>query len=50
MQVCTDPACHSPVPPLPNILGQVRDTLNVLKDCWSMQLGQYASCVLARTV
>lgn len=44
MQVCTDPARSSPVPPLPTILGQVQDTLNVLKDRWSMQLGQDPSC------
>lgn len=44
MQVCTEPARHSPVPSLPTILGQVQDTLNVLKDGWSMQLGQDPSC------
>lgn len=40
MQVCTDPARHSPVSPLPTILDQVQDTLNALKDHWSLQLGQ----------
>ncbi len=40
MQVCTDPARNSPVPPLPAILGAVQDKLNALKDRWSAQLGQ----------
>jgi hypothetical protein len=40
MQVCTDSARHSPVPPLPAILGQVQDKLNALKDRWAAQLGQ----------
>jgi hypothetical protein len=40
MQVCTDPARTSPVPPLPAILDEVQDKLNALKDRWSAQLGQ----------
>jgi hypothetical protein len=40
MQVCTDPARNSPVPPLPAILGAVQQKLNALKDRWSAQLGQ----------
>jgi len=40
MQVCTDPARQSPVPPLPTILDQLQHKLNALKDRWSGQLGQ----------
>jgi hypothetical protein len=43
MQVCTDPARHSPVPPLPDLLGAVQEKLNALKGRWSAQLGQNPS-------
>jgi hypothetical protein len=40
MQVCTDSARNSPVPPLPDILAHVLHKLDALKHRWSAQLGQ----------